>query len=186
MAEFQLQTDRLMLRDWLPEDLVPFAAMSADPAVMATLGPLMTQDEAAAVIGRLIDRRDQHGHTFWALERREDARFIGFCGIIRGIVDPIANLPEVGWRLASVTWGRGYAREAAIASLNWGFDNLPDDRIWAITSVNNDRSWGLMERLGMTRHADMDFDHPNVADGSPLKPHITYSIRRDQWTASVS
>ena len=180
MAEFRLETERLTLRDWCADDLVPFAAMSADPAVMETLGPVMSQDETAAVIGRLQARRDEHGHTFWALERREDARFIGFCGIIRGVVEPIANMPEIGWRLASDTWGRGYAREAAAASLEWAFANLPDDRIWAVTSAGNNRSWGLMERLGMARHRDMDFDHPNVANDSPLKRHITYSIRREQ------
>lgn len=179
MAEFRLETDRLILRDWRGDDLEPFAIMSADPVVMQTLGPIQSRDETAALIGRLTDRRNEHGHTFWALERREDGRFIGFCGIVRGAVNPIANKPEVGWRLASDTWGQGYAREAALASLEWGFLNLSDDHIWAITSVGNSRSWGLMERLGMKRQHDMDFDHPNVADDSPLQPHITYSIGRD-------
>jgi RimJ/RimL family protein N-acetyltransferase len=50
----------------------------------------------------------------------------------------------------------------------------------------NDRSWGLMERLGMTRHAALGFDHPNVPEGSPLKRHVTYSIDRDIWAAAHS
>lgn len=178
MGEFRLETERLILREWRDEDVEPFAMMSADPAVMATLGPLLTRDETAALIDRLRVRAEVHGHTFWALERRVDQRFIGFCGIVRGAVDPIAHLPEVGWRLASDMWGMGYAKEAAQASLDWAFANLPDDRVWAITSQDNVRSWGLMERLGMARHPDMDFDHPNVPDASPLRPHITYSIAR--------
>ncbi len=178
MADFRIETERLILRDWQDADVTPFAEMSADPAVMATLGPIMSRDETAALIGRLQARRDEHGHTFWAVERRDDGRFIGFCGIVRGAIDPIAHMPEVGWRLASDVWGKGYAQEAAQASLDWAFANLPDDRIWAITTPGNTRSWRLMERLGMMRHLDMDFDHPNVADGSPLKPHITYSIAR--------
>lgn len=180
MVEFQLETERLVIRDWRDSDLDPFSRMSADPAVMATLGPLMSRDETAGLIDRLVARRDEHGHTFWAVERRNDGRFIGFCGIVRGAIPPIAHMPEVGWRLASDTWGQGYAREAAAASLAWGFANLPDERIWAITTPGNVRSWGLMERLGMIRHADLDFDHPNVPDGDPLKQHITYSIGRDE------
>lgn len=183
MPDFRLETERLILRDWRDDDLDPFAAMCADPIVMKTLGPIMSRDETAALIGRLNDRCDTYDHTFWALERREDHRFLGFCGIVRGGVEPIMDLPEVGWRLVSDAWGQGYAREAATASLDWVFANLADERVYAITSVGNHRSWGLMERLGMVRHPEMDFDHPDVADGSPLKAHITYSIGREQWTA---
>ena len=82
--------------------------------------------------------------------------------------------------LARDAWGQGYAREVARATLDWGFANLAEDTIWAITVPANIRSWGLMERLGMTRQIDMDFDHPNVPDDSPLKRHITYNIMRPQ------
>lgn len=178
MAEFAFETGRLILRDWRESDLAPFSAMSGDERVMATLGPVLDHDAVAALIGRIRDLRDRHGHTFWALERKEDGCFLGFCGLIPGFVGPIDGKIEIGWRLAHHAWGKGYAREAAMATLDWGFANLPDDRIWAITTPGNVRSWGLMERLGMKRHLELDFEHPNVPDGSPLKHHITYSIAR--------
>jgi RimJ/RimL family protein N-acetyltransferase len=181
MSEFRIETERLILRDWRDEDIDPFAAMCADPVVMETLGPLMSRDEAEALIAKQIAREAKDGHTMWALERRDDACFLGWCGLIRGEVGPITGKLEIGWRLASDCWGKGYAREAAQASLAWGYARVPDDRIWAITSARNMRSWGLMERLGMARHPEMDFDHPNVPDDSPLKRHITYSIGREQW-----
>lgn len=117
MAEFRLETERLILRDWEGRDVEPFAEMCADPLVMKTLGPLMSRDQTKALIDRLDVLSEENGHTFWALERLEDGRFIGWCGIIRAAVNPIAYLPEVGWRLASDTWGQGYAREAAAASI---------------------------------------------------------------------
>jgi RimJ/RimL family protein N-acetyltransferase len=179
MAEFQIETERLILREWRESDADPFHAMSNDPRVMATLGPLMSRAESDALIDRLQKRQIEHKHTFWALERKEDKAFIGWCGIVVALdVLPIAGKPEIGWRLAHSAWGHGYAREAAEASLAWGFQTLNVHEIWAITSVNNSRSWGLMERLGMERQHDMDFDHPNVADDSPLKWHITYRIKR--------
>jgi RimJ/RimL family protein N-acetyltransferase len=178
MAEFRIETERLILREWRDADIEPFAAMCADPRVMETLGPLMSRDETVALIARVRDVQAMHGHTFWATERLTDARFLGWCGIIRGNAGPIDGKAEIGWRIAADAWGQGYAREAAQAALAWGFANLPDDRIWAITSTGNTRSWGLMERLGMVRHADLDFDHPKVADDSPLKRHVTYSIGR--------
>ena len=73
---------------------------------------------------------------------------------------------------------QGFAREAAVASIAWGFTNLPVDRIIAITTPANVRSWGLMERIGMARRHDLDFMHPALAADDPLAPHITYEIRR--------
>lgn len=179
MADFKIETERLILREWREADAAPFHAMSEDPKVMATLGPPMSRAESNALIARLQKRQIDHGHTFWALERKQDNVFVGYCGIVIALDElPIAGKLEAGWRLAHSAWGLGYAREAAQASLDWGFQTLGADEIWAITSVNNTRSWGLMERLGMERQDDMDFDHPNVPEGSPLKRHITYRIKR--------
>ena len=93
---------------------------------------------------------------------------------------PITDEIEIGWRLAHDAWGQGYAREAAEASLAWGWANLPVPTIAAITVPANTRSRGLMERLGMVRVADGDFDHPDVPDGSPLQRHILYRIARSR------
>ncbi|WP_219892895.1 GNAT family N-acetyltransferase [Aquisediminimonas profunda] len=178
MDDFRLETTRLILRSWRDDDVLPFASMSADPRVMATLGPLMSAQEAEAMIGRLHAIEERHGHTFWALERKKDGRFLGFCGLVMGNVGPIDGKIEIGWRLAHDAWGQGYAREAAEASLDWGFSNRDVEQIWAITTPGNVRSWGLMERLGLKRHPQLDFAHPKNADDSPLKQHITYSIAR--------
>jgi RimJ/RimL family protein N-acetyltransferase len=177
VAEFRLETERLILRSWRLEDRAPFHAMCSDPQVMEHLGPLMTHTESDALIDRVVAREAKHGHTVWAMVRKDDGAFLGWCGIVivpEGI--PIAGQPEIGWRLAHHAWGQGYAKEAAIMSLDWAFGVRNMDRVWAYTSAGNERSWGLMERLGMARHHDLDFDHPSVPDDSPLKAHITYSI----------
>ena len=115
VAEFRLETARLVLRSWRAEDLAPFAAICADPVVMATLGPVMDLEQSRALIERARAREAEDGHTFWALERREDARLIGWCGVIRGSAGPVAGKAEIGWRLAADCWGQGYASEAARA-----------------------------------------------------------------------
>lgn len=176
-----IDTDRLVLRPWRDSDREPFAAMSRDPVVMATLGPLMTRAEADANVDSLVAHQVRHGHCFWAIERRADAAFLGFCGLkVESQIPILENELEIGWRLRSDAWGQGYAREAAQAALAWGFANCPHPRIVAITTPGNTRSWGLMERLGMTRLADGDFDHPRLAPDDPLRPHITYTIDRPE------
>jgi RimJ/RimL family protein N-acetyltransferase len=175
-----IETERLILREWRASDADPFYAMCNDARVMEFLGPDMSREEVDAAIARQNDILKRSGHCFWALERRADGAFLGFCGIKPGPPEtPIETLPEIGWRLAHAHWGRGYAREAATASIRWCWANLADDTVWAITVRQNYRSWGLMERLGMTRCHDLDFNHPMVPDGSPIERHITYSIRRD-------
>jgi RimJ/RimL family protein N-acetyltransferase len=178
MAEFRLETERLTLRDWREADIAPFHAICTDPEVMATLGPPLSHAETVALVARMKAHQNEHGHCFWALERREDAGLIGWCGVIRGTAGPVAGKAEIGWRLARNCWGRGYASEAARASIGWAFENLADPAVWAITASRNGRSQAVMERLGMVRHPELDFDHPKVPDGSALKPHVTYSIAR--------
>jgi RimJ/RimL family protein N-acetyltransferase len=175
-----IETERLVLRAWEARDRAPFRAMGRDPAVMRHLGPLRSDEESDATIERLQAQQAEHGHCFWAVERRGDGAFLGFCGLIRNGIEgtPIDGEIEIGWRLRSDAWGQGYAREGAEASLAWGWRNLPDARIAAITVEANTASWGLMERLGMTRVEDGDFDHPGVPDESPLKRHILYRIGR--------
>ncbi|MBA3897306.1 MAG: GNAT family N-acetyltransferase [Sphingomonadaceae bacterium] len=174
-----IETERLILRGWRDADRAPFHAMGNDPRVMAHIGPHQPRAETDAAIDRQNALLAGLGHCFWAIERRADGAFLGFCGIKPGPDGTrIAGEPEIGWRLAREYWGQGYACEAARACLDWGAANLPSDTIWSITVPGNTRSWGLMERLGMTRRADLDFDHPAVPDGSPLKRHIVYRAGR--------
>lgn len=178
MSAVRIETARLALRSWRGEDLDPFARMCADPEVMATLGPLMSRDETAALIDRIDAIEQANGYTAWALERRSDGRFLGWCGLIPGTFWPIDGGTEIGWRLAADCWGQGYATEAARATAAWFFANRPDSVLWAITSQGNRRSRAVMERIGMGYRPDLDFDHPKVPQGDPLRPHVTYSLER--------
>lgn len=174
-----IDTDRLILRAWRDSDRAPFAAMGRDAEVMRHLGPLMSPKESDAAIDRLVGVQAARGYTFWAVERRGDGAFLGFCGLKPGPEGtPIEGRIEIGWRIARAHWRQGYAREAALASLDWGWANLADSTIFAMTVPANVASWTLMERIGMKRRPDGDFDHPAVPDGSPLKRHIVYAIDR--------
>lgn len=174
-----IDTERLVLRRWQERDRATFYAHCSDPEVMRYFPALLTRDEVDAAIARQDGFADQHGFCFWVVEERASRQMLGFCGLKPGAEGtPLEGGVEIGWRFGKEHWGKGFAREAAQASLDWGFANLPVDRIGAITGPANTRSWGLMERLGMVRALDQDFDHPAVPDDSPLKRHITYWKQR--------
>jgi RimJ/RimL family protein N-acetyltransferase len=172
-----IETERLILRGWREADKAPFHAMCSDPRVMEFLGPPMSREAVDEIFERQNNVLARTGHCFWALERRADGAFMGFCGIQPGPAGtPIEGEIEIGWRLDHPYWGQGYAHEAAQANLDWSWANLDAPAVAAITTINNARSRGLMERLGMTRCVDDDFDHPRAPEW--LIPHVTYRIVR--------
>ncbi|ACY16892.1 GNAT family N-acetyltransferase [Haliangium ochraceum] len=179
MSAAVIESERLRLRCWEPRDRAVLHAHCRDPEVMAYIGPVLDEQQADELLARQHRYLQEHGFCFWAVERKRDGALLGFCGLKPGAPDtPIADDVEIGWRFGREYWGRGYAREAAAASLAWGWRTLDAARIVAITVMQNQRSWRLMERLGMHRVAGGDFDHPAVPDGSPLKRAILYAIDR--------
>jgi RimJ/RimL family protein N-acetyltransferase len=83
---------------------------------------------------------------------------------------------EIGWRLAFDAWGRGYATEAARACLAYGFSECGFRGIVSFATRSNRRSMAVMERIGMARDVDGDFEHPSLPAGHPLRPHVLYRI----------
>ena len=172
-----IETERLILRGWRAADAAAHQALCNDPRVIATLGLPPSLADSVDVVRRQNAILAEHGHCFWAMADRASGDFIGWCGIKPGH-PPIEGETEIGWTVSPDRWGGGLAREAAAAVLDWAWANTAIDAVTAITTPGNLRSRGLMERLGMIRDPAGDFDHPDVADGSPLKRHLTYRIAR--------
>ena len=161
------------MRGWRESDLAPWAAVNADPEVRRYLGPLLTFEQASAWVLNFQDDLNSHGFGFWAVEVRASGEFIGFTGL--DTVDgemPFIGI-ELGWRLARPAWGHGYATEAALAALQYGFDIMGLQEIVAVTMARNLRSQPVMRRIGMTTDPAEDFDDPDV-DEIPLRRHVVY------------
>jgi ribosomal-protein-alanine N-acetyltransferase len=166
-----LRTSRLLLRPWRDEDVAPFVEMSAAPVVMEFLPPA---DEGW--FARARAHWEEHGFGQWVAEVPGEASFIGVVGLaVVGYEAHFTPAVEVAWRLARAHWGGGYATEAARASLDYGFNALGLDEIVALTVPANRRSRRVMERLGMTRSPEDDFDHLRVPAG-PLRRHVLYRL----------
>ena len=184
----ELRTPRLILRRWRDSDKPPFAALNADPAVMEFIGAPLSTETSDAWVDRISATFDSAGFGLWAAQVTEDADasgplgFIGFVGLNAPSFDAtFTPCVEVGWRLATRAWGRGYATEGARAAVTDGFARLGLDEIVSFTTVSNVRSQRVMQRLGMRRDPADDFDHPRLAEGNPLRPHVLYRLRRSEW-----
>jgi RimJ/RimL family protein N-acetyltransferase len=175
----EIRTQRLILRPWRDDDLAPFAAMNADPRVMEFFPAPLSRDESDASAGRIRAHFDAHGFGLWAIEVPGRSSFIGFTGLMPPRFEAhFTPAIEIGWRLAFEHWGQGYATEAARAVLAHGFETLGLAEIVSFTAVGNVRSRQVMEKIGMRHDARGDFDHPLIAEGHPLRPHVLYRVAR--------
>jgi RimJ/RimL family protein N-acetyltransferase len=177
---FRHETPRLILRDWREEDWEPFWEGTNTPAVMEWLGGLLDEEGKQRQRSRLEAYQAEFGHTFWVIERKDDGAILGFCGLKRCTDEngPFGMM-EAGWRLREDAWGKGYAKEAAAASLDLGFNRFGAEEIIALTVEANTGSWGLMRRLGMERRPDLDFDETHWAQDYGMV--IVHSIAADEW-----
>ena len=172
-----LGTSRLLLRRWRPEDAVPFAKMNADPIVMEHFPAVLSREESDATMTRIEEHFEQHGFGLWAVELPGQVPFIGYVGLRQVPWNaPFTPAVEVGWRLASPFWGRGFASEAARAAVQFGFDSLGLSEIVSFTVPANRRSRNVMERIGMRYCPDEDFAHPMLPADHPLSRHVLYRL----------
>jgi len=173
-----IETVRLVLRPWIDDDRVPFAAMSADPEVMEPLGGVLTGPQSTDYIDRATAHIDKHGFGRWAVARRDTGELVGSVGLMQiGAGVPVGPGFEVGWRLARAAWGVGYASEAARGAIQDAFARCGLKEAFAYTSVVNLRSQAVMGRAGMLRAPELDFEHPALPPDHPLRPHLVWLAR---------
>ena len=174
-----IETERLILRDWGDADLEPYADIMVEPEVGMWLGGPFSRTQARERVVRFRASLAETGLGRLAVERRSDGRLIGHCGLAPTAADQaMPQGLEIGWALAPEAWGAGYATEAARAVIADGFARQDAAEILAFTGTTNLRSQGVMQRLGMLRMPERDFDHPLLAPDHPLRRHVVYAALR--------
>jgi ribosomal-protein-alanine N-acetyltransferase len=148
MQRPSIETDRLILRPFVPDDLDRLAAILADPDVMRYLpgGTPRTREQTESVLRFTLDHWEQHGFGWWAVTDKVNGELIGWCGL--KLTDTTGEV-ELLYMLARQQWGKGLATEAVTASLRYGFEELGLDRIIAVAVPENMASRHVMEKVGM-------------------------------------
>lgn len=171
------ETPRVRLRQWRPDDLVPFAALNSDPEVMGCFPAPLSREESDALAERFSALIDLNGWGFWAMEEKVSGTFLGAVGLHHQ-PDRFTFSPctEIGWRLAKPFWHKGFACEAATACLAFAFQELRLNEVVSFTSIHNVSSESLMLRLGMTKQSY--FLHPSLPPEHRLALHVLYHLKR--------
>jgi RimJ/RimL family protein N-acetyltransferase len=168
-----IETERLLLRGWRDEDIEPYARLCADPEVMRFIGDgsTLNREQAEEQISRFRRHWEGRGFGLWALEERRMGAFVGFAGLAHQ--EDWAegeHKTEVGWRLGREFWERGFATEAAEASVAYGFGKLRLETIISIIRPENRASRRVAEKAGLTLRGGTLWRNNEV---------VWYAIHRD-------
>lgn len=147
LRKIEIETSRLNLRQFNPQDLDDLYLIRSDSQVMRFItGSPSTKQEAEAALTKHLDRWQQVSFGHWALNFHGKTDLLGWCGL--DFLDTTFEI-EVGYGLAREYWGQGIATEAAAAALRYGFEELKLDRLVAVAYPENVGSWNVMKKLGM-------------------------------------
>ena len=176
MVVKMIETPRLILRQSLETDYSRFAEMSANPEVMRHFPKVLTRAESDVYIDKLKAIIEKQGGGFWAVELKQTQQLIGLVGLHDQPTQfSFSPCVEIGWRLDQAFWGKGYAKEAANAALDFAFNHLQPETVVFFTTLENLRSQALMQSLGMRKLAE--FQHPALTQDHRLSWHVLYGIQ---------
>ncbi|MBD1364089.1 GNAT family N-acetyltransferase [Mucilaginibacter sp. ZT4R22] len=158
------ETDRLILREILPTDAQGMFELDSDPDVHRYLGnkPIETLEEAQQGIAFIRQQYLDYGIGRWAVIEKATSEFTGWAGLkfMTETRNRHTNFYDVGYRFIKRYWGKGYATEAAIASVNYGFDVLKLDELFGMADVDNIGSNKALQKAGL-KYVE-DFEHAGI------------------------
>ncbi|RUP38088.1 MAG: N-acetyltransferase [Acinetobacter sp.] len=178
-----IETERLILRTWQEQDADAYFQINQDPKVIEFLRGPLTMEQVNDFIPAVNRHSERHGYTLWAAELKETGELMGFIGLnYTDWESDFTPAVEVGWRLGSQFWGKGYATEGAKASLKYGFKQCGLKEIVSFTVPANVRSLRVMEKIGLKRDLKGDFAHPKIAANHKLSHHVLYRLSAAEYT----
>ncbi|MEU5937673.1 GNAT family N-acetyltransferase [Micromonospora sp. NPDC047548] len=182
-ADVLLETERLRLRRFTPDDVDHLVDLDSDPEVMRFLGrPTPRATVRDEQLPRILAQYDRHpGLGRWAALDRQSGDFLGWFAL-----DPSddGTEAELGYRLRRSVWGRGLATEGSRPLLRHAFDTVGVRRVWAETMTVNTRSRQVMAKAGLryvrTFHLHFDDPVPGTEHGE-----VEYELLRSEWSPSL-
>ena len=175
--EYLFTSERLGFRPWTTDDLEPMAAINADPEVMRHFPKIPDVEDTRDFIERMHRQYVDNSFCYFAVELLESNTFIGFIGLcVISFESKFTPCVDIGWRLKQDEWGKGYATEGAIACLDFGFNTIGLDKIFAVCPIVNLPSENVMKKIGMSKHSL--FNHPYLSDYPLLEECYAYVIEK--------
>jgi RimJ/RimL family protein N-acetyltransferase len=165
--KFQIETERLILRELRLSDLDGMFELDSNPLVHKYLGnkPVKTKDESLNIIESVRKQYQERGIGRWAAIEKSSGAFIGWSGLRLNTefnMNGFTNYYDVGYRLIPKFWGKGYATESGKVAINYAFNHLKLSDLYATTEINNQASHHALLKLGLTYVEDFYFEQEQL------------------------
>ncbi|MDB5209725.1 MAG: N-acetyltransferase [Sediminibacterium sp.] len=163
--EIIFETKRLLLREFTTDDAALIYELNSNPEVVKYVHEEPITDVKVAltsIIDRIIPQYINYGYGRWAMHLKGSLEFIGWCGLK---YRPERDEVDLGYRFKQPYWGKGYATEAALATLQYGFETLDIPVITAMAHIDNTASLKVIEKCGM------QFQGFEEVEGCPVKTY---------------
>jgi ribosomal-protein-alanine N-acetyltransferase len=172
-----VETERLILREILPDDYEGFFAMDSDPEVHTYLGnnPITDMQQAKNAIANIRQQYIDNGIGRWAVIEKESGKFIGWTGLklVKEERGGHNDYYDVGYRFAKTYWGKGYATETALATVDYGFNKMKLEVLNGTADKLNLQSIKVLQKAGL-KIKDEFIDN----DG---RPYYWFELKREDW-----
>lgn len=164
---FEIETERLILRDMRLTDLDGMFELDSDPEVHKYLGnkPVKTKEESRRIIEGVLKQYKERGIGRWAAIEKETGEFIGWSGIRLNTeynMNGFTKYYDVGYRLIKQFWGKGYATESGKAAIDYAFNTLKLQEIYATTEMGNEASHNALLKIGLHYVEDFYFENEKI------------------------
>ena len=167
-----IETERLILREYTPEDFGALYEIMSDPETMQHYPAPFDAERTRRWIDWNLENYRNYGWGLWAVVLKETGEFIGDCGITLQMIDG-EELPEIGYHIHKKHWRKGYAREAARAVRDWVFRNTAYPAVYSYMKYTNVASYSTALANGMKRVKEYP-DPKNTIS-------YAYAITRAEW-----
>jgi RimJ/RimL family protein N-acetyltransferase len=173
--QYLFKSERLGFRNWLDSDIELMSQINADEKVMEFFPGIATKTQTAELIAKMQQQFKEKGFCYFAVDKLENNEFIGFIGLSEISFDAeFTPCVDIGWRLSSEEWNKGYATEGAKRCLEYAKEVLKLEKIVSIAPKINVKSGRVMEKIGMEKI--LEFEHPLLINDERLKDCVLYQI----------
>lgn len=166
-----IETDRLLLRTFTESDASLIYDLNCDPHVTRyTHDPVKDVAHAKEILEKaILPQYALYNHGRWAVHLKPTREFLGWCGLkYRAELNEI----DLGYRFKKEAWGKGFATEAAYASIKYGFEKIGLQRIVGRAEMGNIGSWKVLEKCGMTYIGNDEIDNYPVKTYEIYHPSV--------------
>lgn len=173
MLKYLFTSARLGFRTWEASDLDCLHKINTDERVMEFFPAIATRSETLSFMDRMQQQYAQKGYCYFAVDKLEDQSCIGFIGLSeQNYPADFTPCVDIGWRICSQEWNKGYATEGALRCMDYAFNVLNLDTVYAVAPMINVKSEHIMIRIGMEKWGE--FQHPKLSDHPRLQKCIVY------------